>query len=206
MANYNSPSNKANLTGQRFSRLVVVEEAGRTKAQKVTWHCQCECGNTITVATSYLKNGNTQSCGCLMIDRVTTHGKYGSKVYKAWQRIIQRCNNVNFVQWKDYGGRGIKICARWLESFDNFYADMGDLPSDKHTIERIDNNGDYEPDNCKWDTMRNQRRNARSNRLITFNGETLCMRDWETKLGFGRNVIAWRLDHGWSVEKTLTER
>jgi hypothetical protein len=158
------------LMGMKFERLAVVKEAGRDKNKKVLWDCVCDCGNEKTVVGGDLKSGKTRSCGCLQSEVVTAMStKHGnakrsgiSDEYKSWCNMIQRCTNPSATQYEHWGGRGIKVCDRWLNSFENFINDMGKRPTKKHSIDRIDVNGDYEPDNCHWITNLEQQVNKRT--------------------------------------------
>lgn len=132
----------------------------------------------------------------------TTHGKCGSRIHNVWRGIKSRCENPNSPCFHRYGGRGISLCAAW-QSFDQFYADMGDVP-DGMSIERIDNEGNYEPGNCRWATVREQSRNRRSNVVLTHAGRTMCVKDWANTLGIPRTTLKNRLREGWSVERALT--
>lgn len=155
-----------NLVGQRFGRLVVSGlDFGR---RRTIAQCRCDCGNDTEVITTSLTTGNTKSCGCLdrdaKSDRATTHGMSGTPEYQAWAKIHVRCGKSTDKSFKHYGGRGIAVCERW-GSFEHFFADMGPRPSSKHSIDRIDVDGDYEPGNCRWATDYQQARNKRDNKL-----------------------------------------
>lgn len=126
--------------------------------------------------------------------------------YRSWLAMRQRCSNRRTVGWADYGGRGIKVCPRWQQSFAAFLADMGPKPSVKHSIDRKDTNRDYTPENCRWATKLDQARNCRSNRYVTFRGQTMCLSAWAEKTGLSESVIRARLNLGWSVKKTLTTK
>lgn len=200
-----------NLIGRRFGRLVVVAFSGMKQLklqQKASWFCKCDCGSDTTALAMNLQNAFTQSCGCLCreVSAATgrTHGLTETPEYSSWSGMIQRCENANDTAFKNYGGRGIMICPRWRESFANFYADMGPKPSPQHSIDRINNEGNYEPSNCRWATSREQGSNRRDNRILVFRGETLCLSEWAIRVGLSRQAIYQRLAAGWSVERALT--
>jgi hypothetical protein len=148
------------LIGQRFCRLVV-KHRGKDEKNLVVWECLCDCGNTVYAHTGSLTSGKTKSCGCLRKDRTTKHHMSSSCEYRVWASMKDRCSNSKNKRYKDYGGRGIDVCQRWKDSFTNFLEDMGARPSPQHSIDRIDNNMGYIPDNCKWSTRSEQQRNKR---------------------------------------------
>lgn len=135
-----------------------------------------------------------------------THGMSGTRTYRIWKIMIQRATNPNQINAKNYIGRGIKVCERWRHSFEAFLEDMGVCPSNKYSIDRFPNNdGNYEPSNCRWATAKEQARNSRSATMVTFNGKTQCIKDWAAEVGIGEGTIAVRLRAGWDVERALTE-
>lgn len=196
--------NGGELVGQHYNRLVVVARADNAKAGQRRWVCKCTCGNAVTVLGTQLKNGHTKSCGCLSRDRVTKHGMHKSTEYNIWGQMKQRCLNPRDDTYQRYGARGITVCARWRDSFENFLADMGPRPKGM-TLDRIDNNGPYTPENCRWADNTTQYRNRRQTVWIEFNGERLCRKDWAKRYSIDEATLAQRLSRGWSVERALTE-
>lgn len=201
------------LSGQAFGRLTVVQFEGK-QGKHLTWKCKCACGKTSIVLGINLKSGHTSSCGCLREEMrptlTLTHGmarsgKRRTSMYRSWAGMLQRCTNSNNDKFQHYGARGITVCARWLESFENFYADMGEPPTPKHSIDRKDVNGDYCPDNCKWSTQEEQCNNKRNNLLIEFNGQIKTIPRWSRETGICLMTLRNRiLELGWPVEKALT--
>lgn len=203
---------KLDLTGQRFGRLIVLREAAKigvigTRAhERRRWICHCDCGAERTVEQGGLRNGETSSCGCLHRERFRhhIHGLSGRPEFRPWTGMRQRCENPNHPAYPDYGGRGIHVCERW-HSFPNFMADMGPRPSSRHSVERIDNDGHYEPGNCRWATRGEQSRNRRNNVRLTLGGHTLTVAEWARKIGCSQSRIRIRLRKGQPVEQVLRE-
>lgn len=181
-----------------FGRLTVISWEPGQKAK-----VSCICGNEKIVMRSNLRSGGTTSCGCLHKEVIgalrRTHGKRWTPEYFVWLNMRSRCMNPKNKHYKDYGGRGIKICDRW-DSFSLFLEDMGSRPSPKHRIDRKDNDGSYSPENCRWVTEHFQQRNKRSNQLITHKGKTMCLVDWQNETGIPRQRIAYRIKMGWSMD------
>lgn len=174
----------------------VLKDSGmRTKYGRVEWCCKCDCGNEVLVVSIYLLNGDTKSCGCLKYRIVHGCAKVGQLTpeYRVWHNMKTRCCDSKTEEYPQYGGRGIIVCERWKNSFVEFLKDMGLRPTSKHTIERIDNNGSYSPENCKWATYEEQNRNKRNNHLITYEGKTLCLTEWSEYLSVDRDLIWGRI-------------
>lgn len=190
-------------TGKRFGRLVVMKSAGRKdrghNRRRPAWLCRCDCGQTTVVVSGELTSGHTQSCGCRQRDLAqeasTTHGRSKSAEYRIWTHIIGRCDNKTDASYKNYGGRGIRVCRRW-RTFENFLADMGERPSNKHTIERVKNDRNYSPANCVWATRLMQNRNRRGNRMITFDGRKRLIVELAEEFGIAPRTLRKRIDKG----------
>ncbi len=197
------------LTGKTFGRLFVLEFKFHRKG-KSYWLCRCECGRETTVSAGNLRSGHTQSCGCLRNEETSRrrlkHGRADSRLYNIWRAMIQRCHKPDSHAYDDYGARGITVCKRWRSSFQNFLADVGEPPTARHSLDRVDNDKGYLPANCKWATRHTQARNKRSNHLVTFDGETKCLTEWAETTGLKQSTIRERLRRGWPVERALAPR
>lgn len=170
---------KVDLINKQFGLLTVLSEhIERTNDGKVKWVCICSCGNKLITSGGNLRTGDTKSCGCMPNKGTTTHGLSKTVEYHIWKGLKQRCYNPKAQHYEDYGGRGITVCHNWLNSFDIFLSDMGDMPTKKHSIDRIDNDGNYEPGNCKWSTKKEQGCNKRNNRWIEYKGTRLHLQGW----------------------------
>ena len=199
------------ITGQRFNRWTVLARDADYRPGFPKWRCICDCGTEVVVRGQALRDGTSKSCGCQRVDssrktcieRNTTHGKSGIPEFKIWAAMRQRCVNPKAMGFNHYGGRGIKVCERW-NSFENFLADMGLRPSPKHSIERRNNDGPYDPTNCIWATKKMQANNTSINHRLRLGDETLTVVQWAERLGIDRHTIGNRLALGWPIEKVLS--
>jgi hypothetical protein len=203
-------SKKANdLAGQRFGRLTAMHPVSK-KYGAIFWLCKCKCGSESVVRGSGLKSGMTQSCGCWkresaaarMTKLLTIHGMCETSEYSIWKAMRKRCTNKNDKYYFLYGGRGITVCKRW-DDFANFYTDMGLKPTQGHSIDRIDSYGNYEKSNCRWATTKEQARNKRNNRMVSFKGQTLCVAEWSEITGIHKSTLTSRMNKGWSAERVF---
>lgn len=201
------------LTGRKFGRLTAirrVEKPDGAKTRGPYWECLCDCLALVVVAASCLVGGSTQSCGCLRRElniqkaqRNIRHGMSHTKIYHVWWSMMQRCYNPNHPSYAHYGGRGIAVCGKW-HSLESFYEDMGHPPRGL-SIERIDNNGNYCPENCKWGTNEEQNNNRSISHFVEYNGEKLTLSQCSRKFGINKHTLRGRLERGWSAERALTE-
>ena len=201
-----------NLTGQQFGRLTVIKRVENDKNRGTQWLCQCNCQNKTKkiIRGSSLRNGQTQSCGCLhtemLVNRNKTHNLSKSRLYKILYAMKNRCYYPKDKCYNCYGGRGITVCDEWLHDFQAFYDwAMAHGYNESLTIDRIDTNGNYEPSNCRWITNKEQQYNKSNNHLITYNGETKTAKQWSIELGIEYGTLLSRLNRShWSIEKAFT--
>jgi hypothetical protein len=202
----------------QFGRLTVVGLVGTNKDRQKVWLCKCSCGNFVEVRTNSLNMGRSKSCGCLQREwaatiadkHLTTHGQTGTRTYNSYQSMLARCYYPLAISYPNYGGRGITVCDRWRESFENFYADMGDRPP-RHSLDRIDSNKNYEPQNCRWATKRVQSNNCRTNHIIEIDGRKQSLMEWCMEYSIPRtgplsyDTVKQRINKlKWEPKKALT--
>lgn len=195
-----------NLVGQKFNRWTVLSRNPKQHKESL-WNCVCECGTESVLTASNLKGNRSKSCGCWRDERNSkdnsTHKRSKTQVYTTWQRIVQRCFNPKHPRYSDYGGRGITIYNAWVASFEEFYAYIGEPPTPDHSIDRYpDNDGNYEPENVRWASRKEQGRNKRNNRLYTYKGETKTLPEWAEITGIGLNTLYTRM---YGLKKTIEQ-
>lgn len=206
--------NRKDLTGERFGKLIVIRFEGykvfNDGHKRSKWFCKCDCGKEITVMGGALTSGNTKSCGCSrhIFDNTKkkSHGMRNSRLYRVWINMRVRCNNPKCKRYPNYGGRGIKVCEEWDKNSMAFIDwALKNGYNENLTIDRIDVDGDYEPNNCRWIDMQEQQNNRTNNRVIEFNGEKHTVKQWSRITGIHNDTLLYRLKRGWSIERTLTE-
>lgn len=195
------------ISGQKFGRLTALHRLYNLKGH-TKWLCVCECGNLAEVFITNLTSGDTNSCGCLqkesVVERFTKHGKRYTRLYRILNGMKNRCYNKTVPQYPNYGGRGIKVCDEWLNDFEAFYTWSKDNGySDNLSIDRIDVNGNYEPNNCRWVTQKQQMRNTRVNKCFTYKGETHCLKEWCEILGLNYNTVTTHISRNWTINEAL---
>lgn len=189
------------MTGKKIGRLTVIKYVYTDKRNNAVWQCKCECGNIVEVRGDTLRSGNTKSCGCLC----TTHHKSNTRLYHTWQQMKGRCYNKNNKDYHDYGARGIIVYSEWKHNFEAFYNwAMNNNYQENLTIDRINSNGNYTPDNCRWVDITTQNRNKRNNINFEYKGETHCLTEWCKILGLKYNRVRNRVRRlNWPIEKAL---
>lgn len=184
------------------------DRVGKKKGRGVI--VKCKCGKEFNTLCENVVANRTISCGCIgwrkAVETTTKHGMTKTPEFKTWLHIKERCGNSNCQSYKDYGARGISVHPLWVDSFEEFFEYMGKRPSSDHSIERIDNNGNYEPGNCKWATKMEQMANKRSNVYLSFDGSTKHVAEWSRETGIKSATILWRIKKGWSTERILTQK
>jgi len=203
---------KVDRVGLRYGNLLVTKWShaqyrSPRQGSYQFWFCKCDCGKSTVVLANNLVKGNTRSCGCKSSrfsfkNRITTHGMTGTPTYKSWQAMKDRCYRTSHIEYKRYGAVGIKVCKRWLDSFENFLQDMGERPLGM-SLERKDSTKNYLPSNCKWADAYEQANNRRNNRMISCNGITQTLAQWSRKIDVKATTISLRIKRGWSVERAL---
>lgn len=194
-----------NIIGRKFGKLTIINI---NSYNPVKCKCKCECGNIKIIRYSDLRSGKTVSCGCYAKEKNkenhTIHGKSNSRLFSIWANMISRCENKNIDTYKYYGKRGISVCYEWRNSFQEFYDwSISNGYKENLTLDRIDNNKNYSPDNCRWATIKEQSNNRRGNRILTYNGETRTLTQWAEIIGCRESMLRSRLNRGWSVEKAI---
>jgi len=191
---------KHDLVGQKFSRLTVIKRLENDSRNAVRWECQCECGNKTITRTHNLMSGKAESCGCKNADELEVirykHGMNRAKIYKQWSSMKDRCLNPNSQMYKHYGGRGIKLCEEWIDFIPYYNWAIQAGYREGLSIDRIDNDGNYEPSNCRWVTQKEQSLNNRRNVRITYKGETLTRTEWCEKYGLKYSALRSRQKRG----------
>ena len=191
------------ISGQKFGKLTAIkpiDEKCKSGHHK-KWLCVCDCGNTAIVTSDHLIKEDTKTCGCY------NHGKSNTRLFGIWTHMKSRCHVPTDDQYHNYGLRGIKVCDEWYKDFMAFYTwSMANGYSDKLSIDRIDNNKGYSPENCRWTTMKVQANNTSRNNRVSYNGQTLTIAEWSEITGIKQNTLTYRLRRGWSVERALTEK
>lgn len=195
-------------TGHIYGRFIVLSLDASNQKKDARWICRCECGTIKSILAMTLSRGDSKSCGCLLKElasiRATTHGQTKSMEHRSWDSMRQRCNNSKHHAFTNYGGRGIKICERW-SIFENFLEDMGPRRSLKYSLDRINNDGNYEPENCRWATEAEQKLNRSDSHIIEFNGVKKNLCTWAKENGISFSALSQRLKAGWDFERAIKQ-
>ena len=195
------------ITGLKFGKWLVLSLSEERKKNRIAWLCRCDCGKEKVLIGSYLKSGKLKGCHCddsmIGIDYRAKHGRRNTPEYNSWQSMKKRCYDPTNENFKHYGGRGIIVCDRWIDSFENFFKDMGIKPSLKHTIDRIDTNGNYSLENCKWSTPIEQGNNKRNCIILTMDSKQMTLKQACVMKNIPSGLVYNRVQHGWSIEEAL---
>lgn len=199
------------LTGKQFGQLMVLAKA-QSVSGRAAWVCRCACGCEKVVIGQLLRREAVVSCGCQAKKRAREmgrankrHGMTNTPEFRTWTALISRCMNPKDYRYKRYGGRGITVCERWLESFENFVKDVGEQPFVGAELDRKNNDGNYEPKNCHWVTSKENNNNRSSNRVINFAGESKTLTEWAEQKQINPATLRVRLEAGWPIEKALNQ-
>ena len=193
------------LTGKKFGKLLVIKQSDLYKNNRILWVCKCDCGNEYLVRGQSLRSGKTTHCGCNRHKYLQDSDQNKIRLRGIWRGMKGRCYNRNHRQYKNWGGRGIGVCVDWLNNFENFYNwAISNGYNEDLTLDRIDVDKNYGPDNCRWVTMKEQCSNKTNNIILSFKGETKTLPKWALEYDIPRRVLYRRLTDGWSVERALT--
>lgn len=198
-----------NIEGVRRGKLVAVSFTGKSNRTHCRlWNARCDCGADVVVPVAGFIRGGYKSCGCGTIEfrrkHLQTHGQSGTRPYRIWCNMLTRCTNVNTPNYARYGARGIRVCDSWLQSFEDFWEDMGEGYAEHLQLDRKNNNGPYSPANCKWSTRKEQTRNTRHNRYVTTPWGELIVKDAAKRIGIARSTLEYRLAQKWPRERLYT--
>jgi hypothetical protein len=198
------------IIGKKFGKWIVTIRVANKYGTRTRYLCECECGTKREVEGSSLRTGSSKSCGCVSTERISklrlTHGKTKTDIFVIWQGIKDRCYNEKGNHWNSHGKRGIKVYEEWIHSFEKFelYIKTLGIRPEGYTLDRINNDGDYEPHNLRWASPRTQANNTRSNRIIEFKSKRMTMAEWAREINISYKTLATRLYDGWSIEKALS--
>jgi|CXWL01.1.fsa_nt_gi hypothetical protein len=196
------------VSGQTFHRLTVIEIDSRNKYGHVMWRCKCICGKIVIASGILIRRGGVKSCGCWRREGKSKgnwkHGTAKEKWYSVWHGMMDRCYNPNHPAYKNYGKRGIKVCFRWHDPR-TFFKDMGYKPEPGLSIERVDNNLGYSPENCRWSTFMEQGKNRRNNHLIAYNSEVRHLSEWARIYHLSNSTLSYRIKSNWTIKRALNE-
>ncbi len=192
------------LSGQKFSKLTVIKRVGNTNYGQPLWECKCECGNTAFASGQHLREGRIKSCGCLKKEALVKHRMCNTRLYRIWSSMKERCNNPKRRDFKRYGERGIKVCEEWGDFLTFYKWAISNGYSKTLTLDRIDVNGNYEPSNCRWVTVKEQGNNRTNNHLITYNGETKTISQWAEERNINHDTLYSRINRmNWDIGRAL---
>lgn len=200
---------KTDIAGKKFGRLTAIEPIGKTKNRATIWACRCDCGQSVSILRSNLLNGFSQSCGCLQKEllskRIRTHGMTDTRLYYVWRQMKDRCYRPKNSHYYCYGAKNIAVCDEWRSDFKTFYDwAMSHGYEEGLTLDRIDNDGNYCPENCRWVPYIKQMQNTSRNVYLTYDGRTLCVSEWSRIMNINKATLESRIKKGWDLERALT--